>query len=193
MSQDIDDTRTHDRGFGSSRVLAGSPDRDGVKPGRHRACGGGPGVDAGGPGCDTGVGARRRVRRRRCRVHRPPARHRLRSGPARCRFGTGSVINPGLGLLFAVGQVPADIPEGFAAVATLRWLNLERADPDSARHGPSRARRCRAAPARHLSRPSRPESPDPSGAVQRQHPSTSARQGRLPNPRYVARATAAAD
>ena len=35
-------------------------------------------------------------------------------------IGTGSVINPALGLLLAAGQVPADIPEGFAATATLK-------------------------------------------------------------------------
>src|SRR5690625_3112072 len=35
-------------------------------------------------------------------------------------IGTGSVINPGLGLLLAAGQAPADLPEGFAAQAALR-------------------------------------------------------------------------
>lgn len=35
-------------------------------------------------------------------------------------IGTGSIISPGLGLLLALGQVPADGPEGFAAAATLR-------------------------------------------------------------------------
>lgn len=35
-------------------------------------------------------------------------------------IGTGSVVNPALGLLLAAGQVPADIPEGFAATATLK-------------------------------------------------------------------------
>lgn len=33
-------------------------------------------------------------------------------------IGTGTVLNPALGLLLALGQVPADLPEGFAAVAT---------------------------------------------------------------------------
>jgi ZIP family zinc transporter len=41
-------------------------------------------------------------------------------------IGTGTVLNPGLGLLLAIGQVPADIPEGFAAVATLRRANIAR-------------------------------------------------------------------
>lgn len=42
-------------------------------------------------------------------------------------IGTGTVVNPALGLLLAAGQVPADIPEGFAAVATLRQSGLSRA------------------------------------------------------------------
>lgn len=33
-------------------------------------------------------------------------------------IGTGTVVNPALGLLLALGQVPADVPEGFAAIAT---------------------------------------------------------------------------
>lgn len=41
-------------------------------------------------------------------------------------IGTGTVINPALGLLLALGQVPADVPEGFAAVATLRRANVSR-------------------------------------------------------------------
>jgi ZIP family zinc transporter len=41
-------------------------------------------------------------------------------------IGTGTVINPALGLLLALGQVPADIPEGFAAVATLRRAAISR-------------------------------------------------------------------
>ena len=41
-------------------------------------------------------------------------------------IGTGTVIDPALGLLLALGQVPADIPEGFAAVATLRRANIAR-------------------------------------------------------------------
>lgn len=41
-------------------------------------------------------------------------------------IGTGTVINPALGLLLALGQVPADIPEGYAAVATLRRAKINR-------------------------------------------------------------------
>ena len=41
-------------------------------------------------------------------------------------IGTGTVINPALGLLLALGQVPADFPEGFAAVATLRRAGMPR-------------------------------------------------------------------
>jgi len=41
-------------------------------------------------------------------------------------IGTGTVVNPGLGLLLALGQVPADVPEGFAAVATLRAAGVRR-------------------------------------------------------------------
>ena len=41
-------------------------------------------------------------------------------------IGTGTVLNPALGLLLALGQVPADVPEGFAAVATLRRAGLPR-------------------------------------------------------------------
>lgn len=41
-------------------------------------------------------------------------------------IGTGTVLNPALGLLLALGQAPADIPEGFAAVATLRRANVPR-------------------------------------------------------------------
>ena len=41
-------------------------------------------------------------------------------------IGTGTVLNPTLGLLLAVGQVPADVPEGFAAVATLRRVGIPR-------------------------------------------------------------------
>lgn len=41
-------------------------------------------------------------------------------------IGTGTVINPALGLLLALGQVPADLPEGFAAVATLRRAGISR-------------------------------------------------------------------
>jgi ZIP family zinc transporter len=41
-------------------------------------------------------------------------------------IGTGTVLNPALGLLLALGQVPADVPEGFAAVATLRNAGVSR-------------------------------------------------------------------
>ncbi|MDP5182115.1 ZIP family metal transporter [Blastococcus sp. BMG 814] len=41
-------------------------------------------------------------------------------------IGTGTVVDPALGLLLAVGQVPADVPEGFAAVATLRNAGIGR-------------------------------------------------------------------
>jgi ZIP family zinc transporter len=41
-------------------------------------------------------------------------------------IGTGTVINPALGLLLALGQMPADLPEGFAAVATMRNAGIKR-------------------------------------------------------------------
>lgn len=41
-------------------------------------------------------------------------------------IGTGSVINPALGVLLALGQAPADLPEGFAATATLRRAGIRR-------------------------------------------------------------------
>jgi ZIP family zinc transporter len=41
-------------------------------------------------------------------------------------IGTGSLINPSLGLLLALGQVPADIPEGFATIATFKKSGLTR-------------------------------------------------------------------
>jgi ZIP family zinc transporter len=41
-------------------------------------------------------------------------------------IGTGSVVNPSLGVLLAVGQAPADAPEGFAAAAALRRAGLSR-------------------------------------------------------------------
>ncbi len=41
-------------------------------------------------------------------------------------IGTGTVLNPALGLLLALGQMPADVPEGFAAVATMRNAGIER-------------------------------------------------------------------
>jgi ZIP family zinc transporter len=41
-------------------------------------------------------------------------------------IGTGAVIDPALGLLLAMGQVPADVPEGFAAIATMRNAGISR-------------------------------------------------------------------
>ncbi|OLT35736.1 ZIP family zinc transporter [Actinomadura sp. CNU-125] len=41
-------------------------------------------------------------------------------------IGTGAVINPSLGVLLALGQAPADLPEGFAAAAALRGANVPR-------------------------------------------------------------------
>jgi ZIP family zinc transporter len=41
-------------------------------------------------------------------------------------IGTGSVVSPQLGILLAVGQAPADLPEGFAATATLRRAGIPR-------------------------------------------------------------------
>ncbi len=41
-------------------------------------------------------------------------------------IGTGSTISLGLGLLLALGQVPADIPEGFATIATFKDKGLPR-------------------------------------------------------------------
>ncbi|WP_219420345.1 ZIP family metal transporter [Pseudonocardia nigra] len=41
-------------------------------------------------------------------------------------IGTGTVLNPALGLLLALGQVPADVPEGFAAIATLQRAKIRR-------------------------------------------------------------------
>lgn len=41
-------------------------------------------------------------------------------------IGTGTVLNPALGLLLALGQVPADVPEGFAAIAILRSAGISR-------------------------------------------------------------------
>lgn len=41
-------------------------------------------------------------------------------------IGTATVLNPSLGLLLALGQVPADIPEGFAAGASLRRAGIRR-------------------------------------------------------------------
>ena len=41
-------------------------------------------------------------------------------------IGNVTVLNPSLGLLLALGQVPADVPEGFAAIATLRRAQIAR-------------------------------------------------------------------
>ena len=41
-------------------------------------------------------------------------------------IGTGSTISVSLGLLLALGQVPADIPEGFATIATLKDAGVPR-------------------------------------------------------------------
>lgn len=41
-------------------------------------------------------------------------------------IGTGSIIDPALGLLLALGQVPADIPEGFATIATFKNKGVGR-------------------------------------------------------------------
>jgi zinc transporter, ZIP family len=42
------------------------------------------------------------------------------------KIGTATALNPSLGLLLAVGQVPADVSEGFAAIATLRRAGIRR-------------------------------------------------------------------
>ena len=41
-------------------------------------------------------------------------------------IGTGSTVSFGLGLLLALGQVPADIPEGFATIATFKRQGIPR-------------------------------------------------------------------
>lgn len=41
--------------------------------------------------------------------------------------GTGSTVAVSLGLLLALGQVPADVPEGYAAIANLRDAGVRRA------------------------------------------------------------------
>lgn len=41
-------------------------------------------------------------------------------------IGTGSVVSGSLGFLLALGQVPADVPEGFATVATLKARRIRR-------------------------------------------------------------------
>lgn len=40
--------------------------------------------------------------------------------------GAGSTLSIGLGLLLALGQVPADVPEGFATIATFKRQGLPR-------------------------------------------------------------------
>jgi ZIP family zinc transporter len=40
--------------------------------------------------------------------------------------GTGSTLAIGLGLLLAVGQVPADVPEGFATIASFKRAGVAR-------------------------------------------------------------------
>lgn len=42
-------------------------------------------------------------------------------------IGAGSTLNPSLGLLLALGQVPADVPEGFATNATFKREGIPRA------------------------------------------------------------------
>lgn len=41
-------------------------------------------------------------------------------------IGSGSAIAASLGLLLALGQVPADVPEGFATIATFKKLGVSR-------------------------------------------------------------------
>ncbi len=41
-------------------------------------------------------------------------------------IGTGATISAGLGFLLALGQVPADIPEGFATIATFKDKGVPR-------------------------------------------------------------------
>lgn len=41
-------------------------------------------------------------------------------------IGAGSTVDISLGLLLALGQVPADIPEGFATIATFKSQGMER-------------------------------------------------------------------
>lgn len=41
-------------------------------------------------------------------------------------IGTGSTITLGLGLLLAIGQVPADLPEGFATITSFREQGVPR-------------------------------------------------------------------
>ena len=42
-------------------------------------------------------------------------------------IGTGALVDPALGLLLALGQMPADLPEGFATIVTLRSAGVARA------------------------------------------------------------------
>jgi ZIP family zinc transporter len=42
-------------------------------------------------------------------------------------IGTGSNIGLALGVLLAIGQVPADLPEGFATIATFKDKGIVRA------------------------------------------------------------------
>jgi hypothetical protein len=73
--------------------------------------------------------------RRRVRLHCTPrtrrASARNTTAPAEDRravmIGTGAIVDPALGLLLAAGQVPAEAPEGFAAVVTLRDAGVRRA------------------------------------------------------------------
>ncbi|WP_227380076.1 ZIP family metal transporter [Haladaptatus halobius] len=44
----------------------------------------------------------------------------------RVMIGTGSTIDLSLGLVLALGQTPADIPEGFATIATFKAQNIAR-------------------------------------------------------------------
>lgn len=41
-------------------------------------------------------------------------------------IGTGSTINVSIGLLLALAQVPADVPEGFATIATFQRIGVPR-------------------------------------------------------------------
>lgn len=41
-------------------------------------------------------------------------------------IGTGTLVSPALGFLLAVGQAPADFPEGYAASAALRRAKIPR-------------------------------------------------------------------
>ena len=41
-------------------------------------------------------------------------------------IGAGSTVTLGLGLLLAIGQIPADIPEGFATIATFKSKGMPR-------------------------------------------------------------------